>query len=84
VPLGSPAAGPHWKLAGIDAYAGPTRPLAWIDDNHGAAGEDWAANRPGPTLLVPTEPHIGLTEAHARTLRAWAAEVAPAEPSSAG
>jgi hypothetical protein len=77
VPLGSAAAGPHWKLAGIDAYAGPARPLAWIDDNHGAACVDWAANRPGPTLLVSTEPHIGMTEAHARTLRAWAAEVAP-------
>jgi hypothetical protein len=73
VPLGSPAAGPHWKLAGIDAFAGSTRPLAWIDDNHGPAVEEWALARPGPTLLVGTEPHIGMTAAHAAALREWAA-----------
>jgi hypothetical protein len=80
VPLGRPTASLHWKLAGIDVYAGGSRPLAWIDDNLDAACEDWAATRSGPTLLVPTEPHIGLTEVHARTLRAWASELAPAAP----
>src|ERR1700694_2365043 len=29
-----PAAGRHWKLAAIEDYAGPDRPLAWIDDAH--------------------------------------------------
>src|SRR3984893_7969361 len=24
----------HWKLAAIDQYAGPRRPVAWIDDAH--------------------------------------------------
>src|SRR3954465_6604879 len=75
VPLGPATASPHWKLAGIDAYAGLERPLAWIDDNHGVAGEEWAAARPGPTLLVPTEPYIGMTAEHAAALRAWAAEL---------
>ncbi len=72
VPLGPAKGAPQWKLAGIDAFAGPERPLAWIDDNHGIAVEEWAAARPGPTLLVGTEPHIGMTAAHADALRSWA------------
>jgi hypothetical protein len=47
--------------------------LAWIDDNHGVAGEEWALARPGPTLLVGTEPHVGMTTEHATVLREWAA-----------
>jgi hypothetical protein len=72
VPLGPAGASPHWKLAGIDAYAGSDRALAWIDDNHGPVVEEWASLRAGPTLLVGTEPHIGMTAEHAETLRAWA------------
>lgn len=63
----------HWKLAAIDAYAGPDRPLAWIDDALDAACHAWAAERPGPTLLVPTEPHAGIGPAHVAALRAFAA-----------
>ena len=63
----------HWKLASIDAYAGPDRPLAWIDDDFNDAGHAWAEDRPGPTLLVPTDPSVGLDDAAAQTLRAWAA-----------
>jgi hypothetical protein len=63
----------HWKLAAIDAFAGPHRPLAWIDDAHNDACHTWAAQRPGRTLLVATHPSVGLTRAHARELRAWAA-----------
>ena len=76
VPLGTPTVSPHWKLAGIDAYAGQDRALAWIDDNHGLVAEEWAASRAGPTLLVSTEPHVGMTAEHAALLRAWAAELA--------
>jgi hypothetical protein len=72
----SPAPTAHWKLAGIDAFAGPSRPLAWIDDAHDAGCHDWAAARPGPTLLVATEPYVGLTEAHARAVRTWASGLA--------
>jgi len=75
VPLGPASASPHWKLAGIDAYAGQERPLAWIDDNHGPAVEEWAHARSAPTLLVSTEPHVGMTAAHASVLREWAAEL---------
>ncbi len=63
----------HWKLAAIDAALGPDRPLAWVDDDLGPVVEAWAAARPGPTLLVDTVPAVGMTHAHARELRAWAA-----------
>jgi hypothetical protein len=68
----APALEAHWKLAGIDAFAGPDRPLAWIDDAHDADCHAWAAARPGPTLLVSTEPDIGLTPAQGDALRRWA------------
>ena len=68
-----PGVAAHWKLAGIDAYAGPDRPLAWIDDAHDASCREWAAARPGPTLLIETDPAVGLTEEHAAELRRWAA-----------
>ena len=67
--------GPHWKLGGIDAYAGPTRPLAWIDDDHDEACKQWAAARRGPTLLVSTDPRVGLTPEHADVLRGWSQTV---------
>jgi hypothetical protein len=63
----------HWKLDAIDAFAGPDRPLAWLDDGHDDSCGAWAAARPGPTLLVATDPAIGITAAHARELREWAA-----------
>jgi HAD domain in Swiss Army Knife RNA repair proteins len=62
----------HWKLTGIDGYAGPERPLAWIDDAHDPSCHDWARQRSAPTLLVATEPAVGLTEEHAAELRRWA------------
>lgn len=77
VPLDRPEVAPgtsvagHWKLAPIDAYAGPDRPLAWIDDLMDDECTAWAAARPGPTLLVRTDPAEGLTEAHEAKLLAW-------------
>ena len=64
---------PHWKLSGIDAYAGDERALAWIDDGHDDACRAWAAARRGPTLLISTDPRIGLLPEHADVLREWAA-----------
>ena len=64
----------HWKLAGIDMFAGPERPLAWVDDAHDERCEAWARDRAGPTLLVETEPSVGLTERHVERLIAWAAD----------
>jgi hypothetical protein len=83
--LGLPRALPHvpfddldrppsarWKLVGIDAYAGPSRPLAWVDDAHDARCTAWAAARGAPTLLVSTEPAVGLSDEHVCELVAWA------------
>jgi HAD domain in Swiss Army Knife RNA repair proteins len=63
----------HWKLGAIDRYAGPHRPLAWIDDAHDERCRNWRAERPGPTLLISTDPAIGLTDEHVEELLAWAA-----------
>jgi hypothetical protein len=65
-------AGRHWKLSAIDVYAGPDRPLAWIDDGHDATCHAWAVERPGPTLLVATDPVSGLTPVHTVALLEWA------------
>jgi hypothetical protein len=69
------AARRQWKLDGIEAYAGPDRPLAWIDDDN-AGCEDWARERPGPTLLVTADPQVGITAAHVERLVDWARGVA--------
>ena len=62
----------HWKLDAIDAFAGPRRPLAWIDDAFNEACHEWAAARPGATLLVQTAPQVGLTQLEALKLTEWA------------
>jgi hypothetical protein len=64
--------GPDWKLPAIDAAIAPHRPLAWVDDDHGEAAADWAAARPGRTLLISTDPAVGLTDDHVTSLEAWA------------
>jgi hypothetical protein len=61
----------HWKLQSIDTYAGE-RPLAWIDDAFNLACHEWAAARASPTLLVQTEPELGLTSREAALLEQWA------------
>ena len=65
----------HWKLDAIDAHAG-ARPLAWIDDAHGPACEEWARERPAPTLLVTTAPATGMTDAEVTQLIGWATALA--------
>lgn len=64
----------HWKLDAIEAHAG-ARPLAWIDDAHDDACREWARERDrdgAPTLLVTTEPAIGLTADQVLRLLDWA------------
>ncbi len=70
----------HWKLAAIEAYAGPDRPLAWIDDAHDDACHAWAAARNAPTLLVATTPAVGLSAEHVAALVAWARDAATSGP----
>ncbi len=61
----------HWKLGPLDEFA-KGRALAWIDDNFNEGCYEWAEEREEPTLLVPTEPHLGIEEAHVEALRSWA------------
>jgi hypothetical protein len=60
----------HWKLGPLEEFAAG-RPLAWIDDNFDESCFEWAEGREQPTLLVPTETHLGLEEAHVGALEAW-------------
>lgn len=62
----------HWKLSAVNAYA-RQRALAWVDDAFDRSCEQWAAARQAPTLLLPTQPHIGLTDQHTNELIEWAA-----------
>jgi len=68
----------HWKLDAITAYA-TGRPAAWIDDNLDDACEQWAGERDAPTLLVRTEPPVGLTDEHVELLLSWADDVEASE-----
>jgi hypothetical protein len=65
----------HWKLESIDRYAGPSRPLAWIDDDFDDSCHEWARGRTAPTELVTTNPAVGLTAAHIAHVRSWATDV---------
>jgi len=72
---GAVAAGAaHWKLGPLEEYAAD-RPLAWIDDNFNQSCYEWAERRTAPTLLVLTESHLGLEEAHVGALEAWVNEI---------
>jgi hypothetical protein len=62
----------HWKLSAIERYVGSDRPVAWIDDSIDEACHDWAACRPGPTLLIRTHCHVGISDEHVEDLLAWA------------
>ena len=64
-----------WKLKRVNAYAG-RRPAAWLDDHLDDCHERWAAERSEPTLLIPVDPHTGLTPDHVERLLHWADRVA--------
>jgi hypothetical protein len=76
--LGLPGGWPHlplgagWKLEAIDTSLGASRPVAWIDDVHDTREREWADAREGPTLLITTDPKVGLTDAHVSELETWA------------
>ncbi|MFL5823150.1 MAG: hypothetical protein ACJ764_06885 [Solirubrobacteraceae bacterium] len=69
----------HWKLEAVERHAGPSRPVAWIDDGHDERTREWAQRRPGPTLLIWTDPATGLTDEQSRQLLAWAQRLAATE-----
>ena len=61
----------HWKLAAIEAHAGD-RPAAWIDDSLDEKCRAWASSRSAPTLVVETDPAVGLTDRQVEHLVGWA------------
>lgn len=64
----------HWKLGPLTEY-GRGRALAWIDDSFDESCYRWARERQEggePTLLVPTESHLGIEEAQVEALSGWA------------
>jgi hypothetical protein len=65
----------HWKLGPLDEF-GRGRPLAWVDDNFDDSCYLWARERAEPTLLVPTDPPVGLQEAETEALLAWGRSLA--------
>lgn len=67
--------GGHWKLSALDRWS-PARPSAWIDDGHNDACVAWARARAAPTLLVPTDPAVGMTDRDVETLLTWAISIA--------
>jgi hypothetical protein len=67
----------HWKVDAISEYAGE-RAAAWIDDNLNETCHLWAKLRQAPTLLVETEPSVGLTDGHVEQLLGWASRLGSA------
>jgi hypothetical protein len=68
----------EWKIKRVDRYAGH-RPAAWIDDNLCGDHERWAERRPEPTLLVDSDPHVGICPEDVERLLEWADSIARAE-----
>jgi hypothetical protein len=68
----------HWKIAAVEARAGD-RAMAWIDDDLNEAVRAWARAREAPTLLVDTDPAVGLDDVAAARLVEFARGVAVAE-----
>ncbi|WP_326550504.1 HAD domain-containing protein [Micromonospora sp. NBC_01813] len=61
---------PSAKVPLIAAHA-QRRPTAWIDDAHTIEARDWAEKRNAPTLLITTDPAIGLTRESVDHLLTW-------------
>jgi hypothetical protein len=67
----------HWKLHSVERYAAG-RPMAWIDDGLDESCHAWAAARAEPTLLVATDPAVGLDDERAACLQRFAHDVSGA------
>jgi hypothetical protein len=65
---------PREKLPAVARFVGD-RPAAWIDDEVTDDAEQWAADRPSPTLLIQVEPRAGLRRCHVDRLLSWAGRV---------
>ena len=62
---------PSEKVPLIASCAGK-RPALWIDDIHTPEARTWSQGRQVPTMLITTEPTVGLTRAAVRQALDWA------------
>jgi HAD domain in Swiss Army Knife RNA repair proteins len=67
----------HWKLGTVERYAAD-RAMAWVDDGFDDSCHAWAAARTAPTLLVATDPAVGLGDDAAARLERFARDLAGA------
>ena len=65
---------PTEKLPAVATHVG-SRPAAWVDDVLTDAAYEWAAARGFPTLLIQTDPAVGLCRDHVDQLLTWATQV---------
>lgn len=59
-----------YKLEAVADYAG-TRPFAWLEDDLYDDAYRWSAAREAPSLLVRTEPSVGLCDDATQRLLEW-------------
>jgi hypothetical protein len=62
------------KLPDVARFVGD-RPCAWIDDQLGTDAFAWARDRAAPTLLLRTDPRVGLQLRHLQQLLLFASAV---------
>jgi hypothetical protein len=60
-----------WKVPAVDSFA-RERPLAWIDDDFDREADEWARHRLAPTLLLRSDPGVGLARRHIKALESFA------------
>lgn len=70
---GAAPAGTYWKTQYVVEYAAG-RPFAWVDDEITDRDRAWVVGQGagGESLLLRTDPRIGLERADFDTLAAWA------------
>ena len=61
---------PAEKVPAVQQFV-DDQPCAWIEDNMTSEASDWAAHRQAPTLLISTNPAMGLVKEMVDRLLDW-------------
>jgi hypothetical protein len=59
-----------WKLHAVRDFVGD-RPFAWVEDELGPDAFSWAEQRESQTLLIQTDPIVGLIDEHFTRLESF-------------